>query len=172
LGKKHIEPYDVDIDKEFNRLHRFRQPSRRIDPKPATVVQLTRESFYLKLFREILDHLYTTYSAFLNVLNEKLKWFINVTPGRIENLTLNECQHMCEVIPKLTSPPLLFTEFQLLSDQIKECNDMNEIAKLLQQCGHLYPKVSSVYNYILTLPITTATNERTTVNCIISQSER
>ncbi|CAF4740900.1 unnamed protein product, partial [Rotaria sp. Silwood2] len=160
LGEKHIEPYDVDIDKEFNRLHRFRQPSCRIDPKPANVVQLTRESFYLKLFRVILDHLYTTYSDFLNVLNEKLKWFINVTPSRIENLTLNECKHMCGIIPKLTSPPLLFTEFQLLSDQIKECDDMNGISKLLQQFGHLYPKVSSVYNYILTLPITTATNER------------
>ncbi|CAF4182158.1 unnamed protein product, partial [Rotaria sordida] len=160
LGEKHIEPYDVDIDKGFNRLHRFHQPSCRIDPKPAKVVQLTRESFYLKLFRVILDHLYTMYSDFLNVLNEKLKWFINVTPGRIENLTLNECTHMCGIIPKLTSPSLLFTEFQLLSDQIKECDDMNGISKLLQQFGHLYPKVSSVYNYILTLPITTATNER------------
>ncbi|CAF3330007.1 unnamed protein product [Rotaria sp. Silwood2] len=153
LGKKHIEPYDVDIDKEFNRL-------RRIDPKPATVVQLTRESFYLKLFREILDHLYKTYSGFLNVLNEKLQWFVNVLHSRIENLTLNECQHMCELIPKLTSPPLLFKELQLLSDQIKECDNMNGMAKLLQECGHLYPKVSSIYNYILTLPNTTATNER------------
>ncbi|CAF3185369.1 unnamed protein product [Rotaria sp. Silwood2] len=41
-GEKHIVPYDVDIDKKFNRLHRFRQPSRRIDPKPTRVVQLTK----------------------------------------------------------------------------------------------------------------------------------
>ncbi|CAF4688118.1 unnamed protein product, partial [Rotaria sp. Silwood2] len=67
---------------------------------------------------------------------------------------------MCELIPKLTSPPLLFIEFQLLSDQIQECDNINEMAKLLQECGHLYPKVSSVYNYILTLSITTAINER------------
>ena len=83
-----------------------------------------------------------------------------MTLGRIENLTLNKCKHMCGIIPRLTSPSLLFTEFQLLSDQIKECDDMNWISKLLQQFGHLYSKVSSVYNYILTLPITTATNER------------
>jgi hypothetical protein len=93
-------------------------------------------------------------------LNDKLKWFINVTPDRIQNLTLSECEQMCEMIPKLTGPSLLFTEFQLLFDQIKECDGMNGVIKLLQQSGHLYPKVSSVYNYILTIPITTSTNER------------
>jgi hypothetical protein len=71
--------------------------------------------------------LHTTYAAFLKVLSEKLKWFVNITPDRIKSLTLNECQHMCELIPNLTSPPLLFTEFQLLSDQIKECDGMNGI---------------------------------------------
>jgi hypothetical protein len=59
------------------------------------------------------------------------KWFISVTPSRIENLTLNECQYMCELISKLTSLPLLFAEFQLLSDEIKEFDNMNGVVKLL-----------------------------------------
>ncbi|CAF3375987.1 unnamed protein product [Rotaria sp. Silwood2] len=160
LGEKLVEPYDVDIDKEFNRLHRFRRPSRRNDDNSESGISFTRESFYLKLFYEILDYLYSTYLDFLNILKEKLKWFINITPGRIEQLTLNECQHMCKLVPKLTNPSLLFNEFQLLTDKIKECDDMNGITKLLQQSGHLYPKLSSVYNYVFTLPITTATNER------------
>ena len=29
-----------------------------------------------------------------------------------------------------------------LIDKIKECDDMNGIIKLLQQSGHLYPKLS------------------------------
>jgi len=114
----------------------------------------------LKLFRQILDHLHSSYSSYLNVLNNKLKCFINVTPDRIQNLTLSECKQMCEIIPKLTDPSLLYTEFQLLSDQIKESDGMSGVMKLLQQSGHLYPKVSNVYNYILTLPITIASNER------------
>ena len=47
-----------------------------------------------------------------------------------------------------------------LIDKIKECDDVNGIIKLLRQSGHLYPKLSSVYNYVFTLPITTATSER------------
>ena len=44
-----------------------------------------------------------------------------------------------------------------LNDKIKECDDINSIIKLLQQSGYLYPKLSSVYNYV---PLTTATSER------------
>ena len=63
-------------------------------------------------------------------------------------------------MPHLTSPPLLFTEFQLLTDKIKQRSDMNEVIRLLQQSGHLYPRLSKVYDFILTLPISAATNER------------
>ena len=44
-----------------------------------------------------------------------------------------------------------------LIDKIKECDDMNGI---INNVGHLYPKLSSVYNYIFTFSITTATSER------------
>ena len=112
------------------------------------------------MFREILDHLCSTYADYVKVLKEKLQWFNNITPDRIENLTLTECEHMCAVVPHLTSPPLLFTEFELLTDKIKQCSDMNEVIRLLQQFGHSYPRLSKVYDFILTLPISAATNER------------
>lgn len=114
----------------------------------------------MKLFREVLDDLYITYADYLKVLKEKIKWFSNVTPDRIEQLTLAEYEHMCEIVPHLTSPSLLFTEFQLITDQVKECVDMNGVIKLLQKCGHLYPRLSRVYNFILTLPVSVASNER------------
>ncbi|CAF0839827.1 unnamed protein product [Rotaria sordida] len=155
-GEEHGKLYDVDIEKEFDRLHRPRQRSCRFDSKPETAVRLTRQSFYLKLFREILDHLYTTYADYLKVLKEKLKWFNNITPDRIEQLTLAECEHMCAIVPNLISAQLLYTEFQLLTDKIKECDDMSQVIRLLQQSGHLYPKLSKVYNFILTLPISIA----------------
>ena len=47
-----------------------------------------------------------------------------------------------------------------LIDKIKERGDMNGIIRLLQQSEHLYPKLSSAYNYVFTLSITTATSER------------
>jgi len=93
-------------------------------------------------------------------LKEKLKWFNNITPERIEQLTLMECEHICGIVPNLTNAQLLYTEFQLLTDKIKECVDMSAVVKLLQQSGHLYPKLSKVYNFILTLPVSVASNDR------------
>jgi len=95
-------------------------------------------------------------------LKEKLKWFNNIIPERIEQLTLMECEHMCAMVTNLTSVQLLYTEFQLLTDKINECVDMSAVVKLLQQSGHLYPRLSKVYNFILTLTISVAvaSNER------------
>ena len=118
------------------------------------------EAFYIKLFRKILDHLYTTYDDYLQVLNEKSPCFHNVTPNRIQQLTVNDCKIMYKIVPRLSSEELLFTEFELLRDLIEQCENMNSIVSLLQKSGHLYPRVPHVYNFLFTLPITTATNER------------
>ncbi|CAF5224490.1 unnamed protein product, partial [Rotaria magnacalcarata] len=144
----------------FNRLYRVRQRSRRIDENPSTAVQLTREAFYLKLFRQILDHLYTAYNDYLQVLNGKLLCFHNLTPNRIQQLTVDDCKIMHKIVPGLSSEELLFIEFELLRDSIEQCENMNNAVPLLQKFGHLYPRVARVYNFLFTLPITTATNER------------
>ncbi|CAM4810354.1 unnamed protein product [Rotaria magnacalcarata] len=155
-----VEPFNIDVDQEFNRLYRVRQRSRRIDENPSTAVQLTREAFYLKLFRQILDHLYTAYNDYLQVLNGKLLCFHNLTPNRIQQLTVDDCKIMYKIVPGLSSEELLFTEFELLRDSIEQCENMNNVVPLLQKFGHLYPRVARVYNFLFTLPITTATNER------------
>ena len=118
------------------------------------------EAFYIKPFRQILDHLYTTYDDYLKVLNEKSLCFHNLTPNRIQQLNVNDCKIMYKIVPGLSSEELLFTEFDLLRDSIEQCENMNSIVSLLQKSGHLYPRVAHVYNFLFTLPITTATNER------------
>ncbi|CAF3018104.1 unnamed protein product [Rotaria sp. Silwood2] len=160
IAEKLVEPFNIDIDQEFNRLHRLRQRSRRIDENPLTAVQLTREAFYVKLFRQILDHLYVAYNDYLQVMTEKLRYFHNLTPNRIQQLTINDCKQMYKIVPGLSSEDLLFTEFELLRDSIEQCENMENVVGLLQKSGHLYPRVAKVYNFLFTLPITTATKER------------
>ena len=92
-----------------------------------------RETFYIKLSRQIFDHLYTTYDDYLKVLNEKLLYFHNLTPNRIQQLTINDCKIMYKIVPGLSSEELLFAEFELLRDPIEQCENMNSIVSLLQK---------------------------------------
>ncbi|CAF3707769.1 unnamed protein product [Rotaria sordida] len=75
IAEKLVEPFNINIDQEFDRLHRLRQRSRRRDANRSTAVQLTRESFYIKLFRQVLDHLHATYHDYIQVMIEKLRYF-------------------------------------------------------------------------------------------------
>ncbi|CAF1361673.1 unnamed protein product, partial [Rotaria sp. Silwood1] len=120
IAEKLVEPFNIDIDQEFNRLHRLRQRSRRIDENPLTSVQLTREAFYVKLFRQILDHLYVAYNDYLQVMTEKLRYFHNLAPNRIQQLTINDCKQIYKIVPGLSSEDLLSTEFELLRDTIEQ----------------------------------------------------
>ncbi|CAF1290136.1 unnamed protein product [Rotaria sordida] len=92
IAEKFVEPFNINIDQEFDRLHRLRQRSRRIDVNPSTAVQLTRELFYIKLFRQVLDHLHTTYHDYIQVMIEKLRYFQNLTPYRIQQLIMDDCR--------------------------------------------------------------------------------
>ncbi|CAF1361693.1 unnamed protein product, partial [Rotaria sp. Silwood1] len=82
--------------------------------------KLMSEAFYVKLFRQILDHLYVAYNDYLQIMTEKLRYFHNLAPNRIQQLTINDCKQIYKIVPGLSSEDLLFTEFELLRDTIEQ----------------------------------------------------
>ena len=118
------------------------------------------EQFYMKLMRKVLDHLYNTYHDYQKVLNSKLLFFHNVMPGRLKHFSLHEAEKLIQIVSGISSASMLHTELQLLQATVDNCNGVGELIQTLESIGGGYPNASLLYTYLLTLPITVASNER------------
>ena len=110
--------------------------------------------------RQVLDQLYSVYNDYYNTANNKLRPFHNVTPGRVVHFSLKDAEQLCSIIPGLSYPTLALTDFELLRPVISFYTTINEIITYLKAVGHVYPRALLVYNFLITLPVSVASNER------------
>ena len=94
------------------------------------------------------------------MLNSKLLHFNNIIPGRLQNFSLREAENLKTIVPGISSASMLYTELQLLQSTIDKCSGVDEVARILQSIGDGYPNASLLYTFLLTLPVTVASNER------------
>ncbi|CAF3453386.1 unnamed protein product [Rotaria socialis] len=149
----------VDIENEFARHHHQRPRSVKIDSNSKTGIHLNRIEYYVKLMREILDYLVVSLSEYYKLIEEKLQHFCNIFPGRVNQLTLDNAKKICEIVPGILSPELLYSELQLLKNDIDSCTEMTELINKIKIIRHGYPNTTRIYQFLLALPITVATNE-------------
>ncbi|CAF4909838.1 unnamed protein product, partial [Rotaria sp. Silwood1] len=150
----------VDIENEFARHHHQRPRSVKIDSNSKTGIHLNRIEYYAKLMREILDYLIVSLSEYYKLIEEKLQHFCNIFPGRVNQLTLENAKKICEIVPGISSPELLYSELQLLKNDIDSYTEMTELINKIKIIRHGYPNAARIYQFLLALPITVATNER------------
>ncbi|CAF1457233.1 unnamed protein product [Rotaria sordida] len=155
-----INMIQVNVDMEFQKLHRPRQQSRRIDNNPRTAVTLTRDQYYIKLMRQVLDQLFSVYNDYLITITNKLRYFHNLSPHRIKQFSFNDAEQLCSIIPGFSSPSLVLMEFELLRSAISACTTIDQVIAHLKTVGHACPRASLVYNFLVTLPVSVASNER------------
>jgi len=110
--------------------------------------------------REILDYLIVSLSEYYKMIEEKLQHFSNIIPGRVNQLTLENASKITEIVPDISSAELLHSEIQLLKHGIDSFTEFSEVINKLKIIGSVYPNATRVYQFLLTLPITVAKNER------------
>lgn len=110
--------------------------------------------------REILDYLVVSLTEYYEMLQEKLQHFSNIIPGRVNQLTLENANKIAEIVPGITNGELLYSEFQLLKNDIDSFTELPEVIDKLKIIGNGYPNAKRVYQFLLALPVTVATNER------------
>ncbi|CAF1639438.1 unnamed protein product [Rotaria magnacalcarata] len=159
-AERELQRYDIDFEAEFHRLHRSRVRSSRIEENNKNPYVFTRKEFYTTLFRKIIDQLYMEYNTYLSTLNETLCWFKHLSPSTINGFTQNDADHLVNIVPGLDDALLLFQEFKQFAPSIMRCSSILEVAKIFKENSKIYPRASIVYQFMLTLPITVATNER------------
>jgi len=96
----------------------------------------------------------------LKILTETLYSFRNLTPSKIHNFDENDCENLLKIVPGLDDGFLLFQEMKQLTGTISKCSNIAEIANMLKNNSKFYPRASLVYQFMLTLPITVSSNER------------
>ncbi len=94
------------------------------------------------------------------MIEEKLQHFSNIIPRRVNQLTLENATKITEIVPGISIAELLYSELQLLKNDIDGFTQLCEVIDKLKIIGNGYPNAKRVYQFVLTLPITVATNER------------
>ncbi|CAF4322626.1 unnamed protein product [Rotaria sp. Silwood2] len=154
--------YDVDADEEFDKKHRRRFKPLRIDSNAHNEAILCREAYYRKIFYQIVDQLNNEYVDLLTTLEEKLKYFISLWPSKINNFRTEDAEQIKTIVPGIDSSDLLYYDVQLLKENLHECSSIKDIMTLFSKNNYksLYPRLYRVYTFILSLPVTVASNER------------
>jgi len=70
-----------------------------------------------------------------------------------------EAKQLQLIVLGIDDHELLFSELQLLKTKISQSNSMMNVWEIIRTSTG-YPQAQKVYNYLLTLPVTIATNER------------
>ena len=100
------------------------------------------------------------YDWYLKILTETLYWFRNLSPSVINNFDENNCENLLTIVSGLDDSFLLLHEMKQLAPTISNCSDIREIATIFKNNSKFCPPASLVYQFMLTLPTTIASNER------------
>ncbi|CAF4492808.1 unnamed protein product [Rotaria sp. Silwood2] len=149
VARKDLEKLNirVDLNKDLLRLQR-----RKKDLKSL-------EQYYCTIFRKIIESINDELKEYLSVLNSKIKHFVHLSPKCIHLFSKEEAKQLQLIVPRIDDHELLFSELQLLKMKIAQSNSMMNVWEIIRASTG-YPRAQKVYNYLLTLPVAIATNER------------
>jgi hypothetical protein len=133
---------------------------RRTDVVCFSYCLLFTRDYYIRNFREILDYLVVQYCAIIKSMNDNLKSIGKVSPKYILNLSSDDAIVISEMAG-IDDPQLLFKEIQLFAVDINEqCDTIRKAADFIVERKTVTARLYQAYSFLLTLPVTIASNER------------
>ena len=77
-----------------------------------------------------------------------------------KNLEKAQRFEITKIAPGISNANLLYSEFQLLKDDIDNSTELSELINKPKPIDNGYLNATRIYRFLLTLPITVASNER------------
>jgi hypothetical protein len=99
------------------------------------------------------------FKDYSSVLTTNLKYFTQLSAKRINMFSKEDAEKICSIVPGIDDYELLFYEIQMLKSKIFESNNISDVLNVVQATG-AYPRAQRVYQYLLTIPVSIASNER------------
>ncbi|CAF4501526.1 unnamed protein product, partial [Didymodactylos carnosus] len=72
----------------------------------------------------------------------------------------DDAKQIKSIVPGIDDEDLLFAEVNAAQSKISECENVTQACKLIKNLNH-YPRLQRVYKYLITIPVSIASNERT-----------
>ena len=161
------ERHGVDANGEYQRQHRLRRPTRRVDERPETATSLTLEDFYRKEFIQVLDVQTEALTDNVEAACDILAPAINLLlPPFHNDLKEEDVGSLVKMLPRPLQPDndVLCAELTLFRNHCREnkleIETIAEAARLAMKFGSIFPLTNRCYRLILTAPITSASSER------------
>jgi hypothetical protein len=93
-------------------------------------------------------------------MNDNLKSIGKLSPKYILNLSQDDAIVISEMVG-VNDPHLLFKEIKLFAVDINEqCDTISKAAQFIVERKEVVPRLYQAYSFLLTLPVTVASNER------------
>ena len=157
----------TDASSDFQRHHRQRKPSSRIDENPSTTVTLNLESYYRKEFKAVLDTQISTFNDVLENCVTTIKPLVYaLQPGK-EKSSHQTYEALAKFHPdkERPDPDALMSEIETFKLHFETTNavvkDISAAAKIAEQQKSVFPLTNRAFRLALTAPVTVAKDERT-----------
>ena len=148
-------------------LPKRRRVSVRIDSAPETEHQhqTSKDQYRVEFFFGTLDIMISALEdRFSGATCRVLKGFSALHPSRLSNDNSSRIAELAEFYKDDLDTVSLMTEYQLFRRHVefKECSSIVDVLKILhqKQLSLAYPNVTCLYKLCLTVPVTTASTER------------
>ncbi|CAF4051177.1 unnamed protein product [Rotaria sp. Silwood1] len=151
--------YVIDPDVEFNRKHRVKRPPKRFDVNPQTTHVFSRTEYYRKTFRQVIDQLITEYKQLLMLMDKNIQSLAALSFKYILKFTARDADNISKMV-QINDSVLLYSEIQLFKEKIHECETIANASKFIHERKSSIPLITQAYQYLLTLPETAASVER------------
>ncbi|CAF4385959.1 unnamed protein product, partial [Rotaria magnacalcarata] len=149
VSRKDLEKLNVnvDINVEFQRLRRRNKELKSL------------HEYYRIIFQKMIMSMNEEFKSYSSVLITNLKYFANLSVTWINMFSREDAKQICSIVPGIDDYELLFFEIQLLKSKIIEFNNIANVLNTIETTD-VYPRAQRVFQYLLTIPISIATNER------------
>ena len=157
----------IDPQADFERHHRIRKPSRRLDDNPDTTAVMLLKDFYRKEFYSVLDTIISELTDVKTGIENTLAPIFDTLTFR-KATEFDDVQRLVEYFPKNARPDehKLFAELEHFQIYIRDIESEEKrtfalFTKKAYEMRHILPLCYKAFCLALTAPVTVAQNERT-----------
>ncbi|KAF0748483.1 zinc finger MYM-type protein 1-like, partial [Aphis craccivora] len=158
---------DVDSNADFNKFHRQRNLPKKIDCNSSTQAIFNLQTFYRKEFKEVLDTLINESANNLRDCFKIVEPIFKILSIPIKSdIRTEDVEKACGLFPPsyeaslVTDYDAILCQINILRHKTEQENTLEKVLNVSESLKTLVPVANSLCRLSYTVPVTTASNER------------
>ena len=163
VAAERCKSFGIDVEYEFSKKHRPREPPKRIDENTWNATTLLYNQHYKKEMFKVVDSLFSDIHNINKFFSNIVLSVTVLVPNKIGKCTKQQVNKLSATFPNdLKDSIVLSAENKMMGNYIEETCAWNlrEAAKCLHGKRRFYPRLAKAYQLVLTISVSVASNER------------